>query len=59
MSKPTAQTTWQIFRWPAFIGAASVVGLASALIGDGWYDAVSWLSLGLTVVVMVVAYRRD
>lgn len=59
MSKPTAQTTWQIFRWPTFIGAASVVGLASALIGDGWYDAVSWLSLGLTVVVMVVAYRRD
>ncbi|WP_349644001.1 hypothetical protein [Bradyrhizobium sp. LTSPM299] len=28
----------------------TVVGLLSALIGDGWWDAVSWAALGLPVL---------
>lgn len=30
------------FRIPALIALASLVGLISALVGDGIFDAVSW-----------------
>jgi len=33
------------------VGALSIVGLLAALIGDGWWDAVSWLSLALPVLL--------
>lgn len=58
MSAPrnNAQSGWRIFRWPLVMAAANAVGLVAALIGDGWYDLVSWVTLGLTLVVMAVAY---
>lgn len=48
------------FALPALIAAASLVGLASALIGDGPYDALSWLGLGAPVVAFAwaLALRR-
>jgi uncharacterized membrane protein YjjP (DUF1212 family) len=49
MSAPIRSTNlnaWRIFRWPLTVGIASVAGLVSALVGDGWYDVVSWLLLG-------------
>ncbi|PZU11835.1 hypothetical protein [Sphingomonas sp.] len=52
-----AQGNWRIFRWPLAIGLASAVGLVAALIGDGPYDIVSWIALGLTIVVMIAAWR--
>lgn len=61
MSKPVkgpARSGWRIFRWPLAIGIANVVGLLSALIGDGWYDMLSWLLLGGLLLLMVAAYRR-
>lgn len=36
----------QIFRAPAVIALASAAGLVSALLADGWADALSWLALG-------------
>ena len=51
------QGNWGVFRWPMLIGAVSVVGLISALVGDGWYDMLSWAALGGTVVVMIAAWR--
>lgn len=51
------QGTWRVFRWPMLIGAVSVVGLISALVGDGWYDMLSWAALGGTVAVMIAAWR--
>lgn len=36
----------QIFRAPAVIALASAAGLVSALLADGWADALSWLTLG-------------
>jgi fatty acid desaturase len=48
----------QIFRWPITLALVTIVGLLSALVGDGWADAASWLLLGALVVVMVVALRR-
>jgi uncharacterized membrane protein YjjP (DUF1212 family) len=49
---------WRIFRWPLVIAAASLAGLLSALLGDGWPDALSWLLLGGLLVVMAEAWRR-
>jgi hypothetical protein len=34
---------------PILLGVLSVVGLLSALLGDGVWDAVSWATLGLPV----------
>ena len=45
------RTLGQIFAAPIVIGALSVVGLVAALIGDGWWDALSWLSLTLPVLL--------
>ncbi len=36
---------------PALLAAASLVGLMSALVGDGPWDALSWACLGLVVVL--------
>lgn len=51
------QSNWRIFRWPLAIALATAVGLVAALIGDGAYDVVSWITLGLTIVVMIAAWR--
>ena len=55
--KTVGQSGWRIFRWPLLIAVMSVVGLVSALVGDGWYDILSWLCLGACVVVMVAGWR--
>jgi uncharacterized membrane protein YjjP (DUF1212 family) len=50
---------WRIFRWPLAVGVAGLVGLVSALIGDGWYDALSWLLLGGTAALTaILLFRR-
>ncbi|WP_244487234.1 hypothetical protein [Afipia sp. Root123D2] len=41
----------QIFAAPAVIGGLSVVGLISALVGDGVWDGLSWLTLGVPVAL--------
>lgn len=45
------KTLWQIFRAPTWLGVLSLVGLIAALIGDGWHDVLSWLGLGIPVVL--------
>lgn len=40
-----------VFRWPIVIAVISTIGLLSALIGDGFMDAVSWALLSVPVVV--------
>jgi len=50
----------QIFAIPLVIAIASTVGLISALVGDGWWDAVSWAALGLPVLLyLVFVWRRQ
>ncbi len=46
------------FAAPAIIGAASLIGLVAALMGDGWMDALSWLGLGAPVVAVAWAVAR-
>lgn len=35
------------FTLPLLLGLFSAIGLISALLGDGGWDAVAWLGLGL------------
>lgn len=49
----------QIFAAPLVIAIVSTVGLISALVGDGWWDAVSWVALGLPVLLyLLYIWRR-
>ena len=54
------RTLRQIFAAPIVVGLLSVVGLVAALIGDGWWDALSWLALTLPVLLYCFFIaRRD
>lgn len=44
-----------IFAVPAVVAVLSLFGLVAALIGDGVWDAAGWLTLGVSVVVLVWA----
>ncbi|WP_342724243.1 hypothetical protein AAFG07_35055 [Bradyrhizobium sp. B097] len=49
----------QIFAAPLVIAIVSTVGLISALVGDGWWDTVSWVALGLPVLLyLLFIWRR-
>ncbi|BAU74058.1 hypothetical protein [Metapseudomonas furukawaii] len=39
------------FALPTLIGLLSAAGLFSALLGDGGWDAVAWLGLGIPAVL--------
>lgn len=54
------RTLVNIFRMPARIALASCIGLLSALLADGWADALSWFTLGSAAAVGIWhALRRD
>ncbi|HDS0921873.1 TPA: hypothetical protein QDZ10_000318 [Stenotrophomonas maltophilia] len=46
------------FKAPAWIAAASVLGLVSALIGDGVFDAVSWVIFAALIGLVVRAWVK-
>lgn len=45
------KTLRQIFAAPILIGVLSTIGLVAALVGDGWWDGISWLTLALPVLL--------
>jgi hypothetical protein len=53
-----AQSLRRIFRWPTIIAATSLIGLLSALIGDGAWDGLSWAMLVPPVVIGLLATCR-
>ncbi len=53
MALRTHRKLRQIFALPMVIGILSTVGLLAALIGDGWWDGLSWASLSLPVLLYV------
>lgn len=53
--KPNFRKVWAA---PLVLGALGGVGLVAALIGDGMLDTVSWLALGVHVLVILWAWRR-
>lgn len=46
-----------IFAWPLAIFLLGLVGLVSALTGDGWRDGLSWLALAAPVAAVIWAMR--
>lgn len=42
---------WKVFSAPLLIGLLSAVGLFAALLGDGAWDSLSWLGLGLPALI--------
>ncbi|WP_022721073.1 hypothetical protein [Rhodopseudomonas sp. B29] len=50
------RTLRQIFAWPLLIAILSMVGLLSALLGDGIWDGLSWATLAVPVLLYVAFY---
>lgn len=46
-------SVWKIFRAPLALALISLIGLFSALLADGLWDVVSWMSLGAVVGVVI------
>ncbi len=42
-----SQSTSKVFAWPAAIALLSTAGLFAALLGDGAWDMLAWLGLGI------------
>ncbi|OZI55209.1 hypothetical protein [Bordetella genomosp. 5] len=51
------QSAGDVFRLPFWLGVASVVGLVSALLGDGVWDGVSWLAIFAPIGAVCWAWR--
>ena len=45
----------RVWLWPLVIGLTSTIGLISALLGDGPWDMLSWVMLGVPVAIVVGA----
>ena len=51
MALRSHRTLQQIFALPILIGILSTVGLIAALVGDGWWDGLSWATLSFPVLL--------
>jgi hypothetical protein len=47
------QSLRQIFVVPLAIGILSSIGLVTALVGDGWWDGLSWIALAIPVALLL------
>ncbi|HEY4135725.1 MAG TPA: hypothetical protein VGO34_10975 [Alphaproteobacteria bacterium] len=48
----SARQAWRIFRVPLMLAVVTLFGLLSALLGDGLWDVLSWIALGLPLAVI-------
>ena len=51
--KPRQSNFWIVFSVPLAIGLVSAIGLFAALLGEGAWDALSWIGLGIPVWISV------
>jgi hypothetical protein len=49
----------RVFGPPLLLAVVSVIGLLSALLGDGIWDVLSWLALGTPIAVVARYAYRD
>ncbi len=49
--KPRQSSFWKVFGIPLGIGLLSATGLFAALLGDGLWDSLSWIGLGVPAVI--------
>jgi len=57
-ASPRRRSLGAIFVIPALIGLFSLVGLVSALAGDGFSDLLSWAGLAVPLIAIVWACAR-
>lgn len=57
-SKMHAQSIWEVFAAPLGMSVLSLIGLVSALGGDGLADWLSWVALAMPALTIVWAMRR-
>ena len=48
-------TFGHVFGVPSILAVIGAIGLLAALLGDGIWDALSWLTLG-TLVAVIIGY---
>ncbi|MCU7236515.1 MULTISPECIES: hypothetical protein [Pseudomonas] len=53
-----SQSTRRIFAWPALIAVLSAAGLFAALLGDGMWDVLAWVGLGLSAGLGLSGFWR-
>lgn len=60
MSKQRLPTRglWAIFAMPAALALLAAVGLFAALLGDGGWDVLAWIGLGIPVAISFSALCR-
>ena len=49
--KPRQSNFWKVFGVPMGIGLLSAAGLLAALLGDGVWDSLSWVGLGVPAAI--------
>lgn len=54
----TKSPFWKLWGIPILLGVSSIFGLLCALIGDGPWDVLSWLLLGLLIIVIAYFWAR-
>jgi len=53
--RPRQSNFWKVFGIPLAIGLLSAAGLFAALLGDGLWDSLSWVGLGIPAAIGVWA----
>ncbi|WP_177330316.1 hypothetical protein [Pseudomonas sp. PH1b] len=56
--KPRQSNFWKVFGLPALIALLSAAGLFAALLGDGVWDSLSWIGLGLPTLIALRGLLR-
>ncbi|USW99349.1 hypothetical protein NHF41_23575 [Pseudomonas proteolytica] len=51
--RPRQSNFWKVFGVPLGIGLLSAGGLFAALLGDGVWDSLSWVGLGIPALIGV------
>jgi hypothetical protein len=46
-------TFWKTFAAPGVVALLTALGLFAALLGDGWWDALAWLGMGIAAVFSI------
>ncbi|KTC12091.1 hypothetical protein AO391_19980 [Pseudomonas marginalis ICMP 9505] len=57
--KPRQSSFWKVFGIPLGIGVLSAAGLFAALLGDGLWDSLSWVGLGVPALIGVWALFKQ
>lgn len=55
-SASNKKSSGNVWRWPLVINTIVLIGVIGALVGDDWFDIVSWLCLGSSITLIVYAY---